>query len=520
MTDFLRRGWNTYFGNAAAIRDFRAQLRGNKAIFIWGAYLGLLIALCGLAYASIVSQQSQSIAQLQQQLNQFYLTVMAMLGAVISLAAPALTASAITIERQRRSLDLVFSAPVSPRYLLVGKLIAGFRYLVMLLVLALPVTSVCVVMGGATWSDVIGAFLVLLSSGILLMAIGLVISSLTPTSIGAVAGAYLATIAYLIVTSIFSAILTAMTLSGYGSGSNEAMWTVALSPFTAAVAAPTFTRVGTWEVPNWVFGLLFALSLSRLMLAGAGSALSTYRSPETKTLRIQGWIVAFLLSFLAGVPLGGASLAMLRSIASGGSPSGGPTPDYLTGLTISIGAIGILFLIPHLVCFAVDAERKYRPDGLLSLKTVLIGSPSGAYPYLVGVVALAVAGVSLGYRYAANAWPGLEFAGMALWALGFLTLWWGLGRFVSSFKLGLKGARAALMGLMIVLLAIPVPILLMFSAATYASGTEMPIWRAYLLYPLIPEKSDVAWMYGAIMGCIGFLFAFLGESNLRASESR
>lgn len=523
MRALLVQGWRAYVGNAAAVRDFRSQLRGNKAVWIWGSYLALLIALCGIAYSGIVHQNSQSIANLQQQLSQFYVVVISMLGAVISLAAPALTASTVTIERQRRSLDLIFSAPVSPRYLLIGKLIAGFRYLLMLLVLALPVTSVCVVMGGATWGDVLGAFLVLMSCGIFLMAIGLLISSLSSTTISAIISTYLGTLAYLVLTSMFATYQAAMTLSpisGSVARTNEAMWTVALSPFGAAIAAPTFTMVAGYEVPNWIFGLIFALAMSRLLLAGASSSLSHYGSSETKLLRIQGWIVAFLLAFLAAVPL--SSLATTVSSMSGSTPSAptGPSADYLAAIVMGIMTSSAFFLIPHVVCHSKEADRKYRPDGLFSIRKVFVGTPSGAGPYLFGLVICAAGGIAIGYRYAGVAWPNLLFLSMTIWSLGYYALWWGLGRYISSFKLGLRAARSLLMACMILVLAVPVPIMLMIMAARPYSTDSFDIWRLHLLYPLSPTGAPLAWVYGIGCALAGLLFAVGGEANLRRSESR
>ncbi len=517
MIAFVNRAWNAYVGNAVAVRDYRSALRGNKAIFIWGAYLSLLILICGLAYSGIVSQTEQSIASIQSQLTSFYYLVMSMLGAVVTLAAPALTASAVTIERQRRSLDLVFSAPVPPRYLLVGKLIAGFRYLVMLLVLALPVTAVCVVMGGATWTDVVGAFIILLSNGIVLMAIGLLVSSLSATTVSATISAYLATIVYVAVTSIFAVILAATSLRPFGGArTNEAMWTAALNPFSASMAAPTFTRIGSWEVPNWAFGLVFSLAISRLLLAGAGSALSPFGSTETKTLRIQGLIVAFLIAFLAAVPL---SASMIPAMLGGGrTPTpGAPTSDYFLALLLGIAVSSLIFVIPNLVCFGKqDVGRKYRSDGLFSLKGILLGTPSGAWPYMMLLVVSLVGGVVVGTFYGLKRLPAGEFWSMCAWSVGYLTLWWGLGRYLSSFKLGLRGARTAVMAVMILLLAVPLPIIFMIMAASWSTNPgDTLAWRFHLLYPLSTDGAPFAWVYGLACGIVGGMMAWLGEANLK-----
>jgi len=523
---------NVYFGNASAVRDFRSQLRGNKALWIWGSYLTLLICLGGLAYSQIVGQTQQSISMLQNQLTGFYHMVIGMLAAVITLAAPALTASTITMERQRRSLDLIFSAPVKPRYLLVGKMIASLRYLFMLLVLALPVTAVCVVMGGATWGDVIGAMLVLLSSGVVMMAIGLLMSTLAPTTIGGIVWSYLAVAAYVGIVSVFGAFFAAMStmasggpMMGGAMRTNEAIWAVALSPFTASFAAPTFTIISGHEIPNWIFALLFALVVSKLLLSGAGSVLSPYGSPETKGLRIHGLIFGFLLGFLAGVPIQSTLSPTLGSMArgGGGAPSG-PGPEYFFALALGIATVIVLFLLPNLACYSTDGELKFQPDGIFSIRKIFFGTPSGSLPYLIMMVLCSAAGLAGGRYYVDNTLPGLEFLSMAAWSFGFYIFWWGVGRMCSSLTTGIRGARVFTMSIMILLLAVPIPILSMYMAAQahYNSSGQIDtsIWYLYMLYPLSPEGMKVAWVYGATFAVIGLLLAFVFETNLRRNLIR
>ncbi len=531
MIRWLLATKNVYFGNASAVRDYRSQLRGNKALWIWGAYLTLLICLGGLAYSQIVSQSQQSIASLQNQLTNFYHLVIGMLATVITLAAPALTASTITMERQRRSLDLIFSAPVKPRYLLVGKMIASLRYLFMLLVLALPVTAVCVVMGGATWGDVIGAMLVLLSSGIVMMAIGLLMSTLAPTTIGGIVWSYLAVGAYLGLVSLFGAFFAAMSSMGGSpmmgaTRTNEAIWAVALSPFTASFSAPTFTIINGHEIPNWIFALVFALVVCKLLLAGAGSALSPFGSPETKSLRIHGLVFGFLLGFLAGAPLESSLSPALGSISrSAGSPtSTGPGPEYFFALALGVATVVVLFLLPNIVCFSSDGELKFQPDGIFSLSGAFRGTPSGALPYLVMMVVFSAGGLMAGRYYVDHTVPGFEFLSIGLWSLGFYIFWWGVGRLCSSLTMGIRGARVFTMSVVILLLAVPIPILsmIMASQSVYTTSGEVDtsIWNLYMLFAFSPNGMTVAWVYGALFTVMGLMMAFAGEANLRKNLVR
>jgi len=517
MTAWARRTVRTYFGNATAVREYRAQLRGNRALYLWASYLGLLILLGGLAYSQIMSDEyAQSIATLQSELNSFYSTIIGMIAAVVCLVAPALTASSITAERQRRSLDLVFSAPVPPRYLLVGKMIASMRYLIMLLVLALPVTAVCVVMGGATWADVVGSYIVLLSSGIIFMAIGLAVSAQAPTLMSSIVNTYIGVGAYLWFSSIFGMVFIASRFGGgpLGTGAtNEAPWSVVLLPFTAAYTSPTFTIISGVEVPNWILGLVFAFTFSRLLLSGAGSALSPFGSPETKSFRIHGIVFLAILGVLVAFPLAGTA----TFAAFGASAAGAGSQGYEFGIIVAVACIIAFWMIPALVCHAPDADRKFRHDGLFSLRQAIGGGTSGALPYLLMLWGTVVGVFTLVYAYAMRKPLGIQFWQLSAWGLGFLVFWWGVARFFSSMGMNLKSARSSVIATGIVLLALPLPILssLTFSTFGTTNPSQTSVWMLHMAYPLAPGETVYAPYYAAVFIVAGITMALAGEANLR-----
>ena len=82
---FSASGWlkdnaAVYFGNATNVRDFRAQLRGNRPVILWFCYLSVLILIVGLAYGENLSRESSSVAEMQRRLSDFYLIIMSLAG--------------------------------------------------------------------------------------------------------------------------------------------------------------------------------------------------------------------------------------------------------------------------------------------------------------------------------------------------------------------------------------------------------------------------------------------------------
>lgn len=558
MMQWLNATRATYIGNATAVRDYRTQLRGSKAFWLWGAYLVVLIGVCALAYNQFADQGEQSISQLQQQLTTFYHTVIGMLAGIIVLVAPGLTASAITGERQRRSLDLIFSAPVRPRYLLVGKMIAGLRYLVMLLILALPVVSVCVVMGGATWSDVIGSFINLLACGIVMLAIGLLMSSIIPTNIGAILGSYAAIGIYMILTGMMTVTTTLSSMGSMGGGRTlNVIWFGNIFPFTASYTAPTFTKIGDFEMPNWAIALFYSLLVSKVLLAGAGSALSPYGSAETKSLRVHGLIAAAAVMFLIAGPVAGGLAGSVTSRLTG-LASGGTSAANLAAF-LGYATCATFFVWPHMMCHSRESERKFWNDGLFSFRGAFRGTPSGSLPYMIMMIVAFGAALWAGAVYFAGsasasglipppptaASPAMSGMGtpapvavatppslvgsalaepiltMLVWCIGFVTLWWGIGRYTSAAAGNLKGARLGLISAIVVLIAIPTPIFSVIAASNwnYSGSSSDPIWKLHLMYPLFSSNGmEQQAFYGIACGVIGFVIALLGETKYRQSN--
>ncbi len=496
-----------YFGNAATVRDFRVQLRGNRAILLWSFYLLVLIGFTMLVYAESASGRQSSIVEAQGNLRDFYQAIMILLAVMINLIAPALTAGTIVSERQRRSLDLVFSAPVSAKYYLVGKMLSSYRYIWMLLILSLPITSACVVLGGATWSDVIAAYVILSFNALIYTSMALLLSTLSRQPVAAIIWSYFAAIAYSIMMGMLSASSAIGSMMGM-SRTLEAPFTVTLSPYAVVQAAPSFTTIYGYEIPNWVLGAVFAVMFSKIMLLAAGSAMSGFGSAETKSLRIHGLIYAFLIAALltySTAPFATIVRSSIRSTASLTTSTTNNQMDLMFGAMTGC----IVVLVCFLTCYGGDAERRYWSDGVFRIKNILVGSPSGGLPYVLSLVASIYLGFTLTSLQFSASPPSLA---MLFWALATWSFMWSLGRLASSFNLGLKGARSLHFTMIMFLVALPVPF---FSATGAFSSSNTGIWDLYILRPLIgnEEKGKIAIVYGVIMLAAMALVTYIAETN-------
>lgn len=498
-----------YFGNAAAVRDFRVQLRGNRAILLWGFYLLVLIGFTLLVYSGSAGGEQTSIVEAQSRLRGFYQSVMILLAVMINLISPALTAGSIVMERQRRSLDLVFSAPVSAKYYLVGKMVSSYRYVWMLLILSLPVTSACVVLGGATWSDVIAAYIILSFNALIYTSMALLLSTLSRQPVAAVVWSYAASIFYSIVMSTMALQAVAMGFMGM-SRTLEAPFIATLSPYAVVQAAPTFSTIYGYEVPNWVLGAITAILLSKIMLLTAGSAIAGFGAKETISLRVHGIVYAFLGSaFICYGSL--ATFGMVRSAAMSGTSGISSSSAWQSAYDVMFAwtLAPLVALLPFFTCYGIDAERRYWSDGVLRVRNMLIGTPSGGLIYTVAIVIASYAGIAFVLSRMGIPWPS---PAILFWTLSFWAFMWSLGRFSSSFNIGLRAARSLHFTLMMALVALPVPF---FTAMGAFSSSNSGIWDIYILRPVIgmDDNRQLAWVYGIMMVAAALIVTYIAETN-------
>ena len=501
VAGWLLRNKEAYLTNASTARDFRSQLRGNRPLLLWGTYLFILIGFGTLFYAVTSSEGTMSVASLQRELQGFYNTIMNMLGLMVGVVAPALTATTIVSERQKRSLDLIFSAPVSTKYYLVGKMISSYRYTWMLLVLSLPVTSVCVVLGGATWTDVLTGYANLSFIGIILTSIALALSTVAIKPVSAIVWSYFATFFVVMFTWTMASFLS---FASMRSG-RELPFLVSLSPFNQLNAAGAYTQIGWVQIPNFVLAGLTALLVSRIMLLGASSVLSPFGALDTKSLRVHGLVYMFVVAVGVGSALGSGSTHILY-----------------TWITFPLIAI-----VPIITCFGWDLEKKFWPDGWFSIRAAIVGTPAGGLPYLLGLLAGAFLGSNLGVGLATmDVFPDLHLQLCYLtWALGLWAFIWAIGRGCSSLYNGVKTARTLQAVFFLVFLTVPSAAVSMIVAFTSQPGLvdPTPLWYLMPLYPLglpLAEGAPGALAWGLLMLLAALYIGRKAEHRARNPKPR
>lgn len=367
-----------YLGNANSVKEYRIQLRSTKTVWYWGVYLGILVLVALANYGSIgATTGGQTAASVQTALTTYYQLVTGFIHAAILLIAPMISASAIVSEYELRSIELVQCSPVSTKYFFVGKFLSSMRQVLLLLFLALPIAAVGVTLGGASWPQIIEQFSYIAMQAAIFSAIAMPLAVVSKSIIRTVSGVIGIGIGF----TIFSTILVGIM---FASGGRTFPAVTGLIPFMSAVSIGQSTQIGSISVPNWAVALLISLLLVKVILLGAGSALTRVGSKETTSLRVHALLLTALFAVLIGI-----GFSLMPVLGTTGSMRM-RTIFMLMCLPMYLGVIQIFAVTGH----GRLEERKFFADRLFELKDTILGRPSGAIGYSLLVVLLVTLGIS------------------------------------------------------------------------------------------------------------------------------
>jgi ABC-type transport system involved in multi-copper enzyme maturation permease subunit len=173
------------FGGIAAIsvKELRGRMRGRRAFVVLTLYLFLLGGFAWmvelLMEASFNNGFGQSAAFASASIGQGIFAALIMLETLqVVFLAPASTAGAISLEREKQTLGLLVTTPISSIAIVLGKLLSALTYVFLLIAASIPLTAIVFVFGGVGPEDVVRAYIVLLITALGLGAFGLCCSSL------------------------------------------------------------------------------------------------------------------------------------------------------------------------------------------------------------------------------------------------------------------------------------------------------------------------------------------------------
>jgi len=180
------------FWNPIVAKEYRSRMRTWRSPLAMMVYV-VLIAGLGYAMFSSMARSNSGFAGSVPNYGQTlfkYLVVFQMV--LITLVTPALTAGAISSERERQTIDLLFVTRIPPFSIIWGKLLASMSFVVLLLLLSVPIFSLVFLFGGIELDQVLYSFLVTIFAALAVGLIGIAFSTWLRRTLAATVASYMA----------------------------------------------------------------------------------------------------------------------------------------------------------------------------------------------------------------------------------------------------------------------------------------------------------------------------------------
>lgn len=381
--------------NPVVTKELRSRMRGSRAYWLLFGYLVLLSLILFFSYlawwnGSQGAMQTGSAAAGFTVGRLFFKILFYSQAVLIALITPALTAGAISIEREQRTFEMLRSTTLSPRSIVLGKLTSSVSFVILLLTSSLPLLSLCFLLGGVSPGEVFFAYLLLVGDAFLFGAIGLAWSAYAANTATATALSYATLILFFALTFPFA--MPTFDENGYA----PIFGLSALNPMGAVTGAVLPEHYYRWVWPAWIPALLLNGSLGMLLVLAAINRLEDF--PARRAALLRGVTLGYcglLVFFLNGMIIGLGGIANVGMVA----------PMQML-LVTSVGLIAALLFVPTLVTGDL-AEWVTRGDWIRPLWSAwnprrVFGQailPSGlplALLLALGLIALAFVGYHLG----------------------------------------------------------------------------------------------------------------------------
>jgi ABC-2 type transport system permease protein len=216
--------------NPIIVRELRSRMRGGRPYLILVGYLlGLSVVSFGIL--RIFEAQARNGMQIiSAHVGQGLFAALALaMTLLIVFLTPALTAGAISSEREQLTYDLLIATPLRPGRILSGKLVAAIWYVLLMLFAAVPLGSIVMLFGGVSTRDLLRALLLLLLTAIATGMLGLLCSAFSRRTLRATIITYLVII-LIMMGSYFAIMLRAASVQPGMPVTSRAL---AASPFSA-----------------------------------------------------------------------------------------------------------------------------------------------------------------------------------------------------------------------------------------------------------------------------------------------
>lgn len=333
--------------NPIIIKEMRRHIRGPRAFIILSGYLlGLGLLAYGIYRLTMTTANAYygygGIPQ-SAYIGQTLFVSLALLEMLfVCLITPALTAGAISGEHERRTYDMLLSTPLRPLGILWGKAFASLVYIQLLILAAIPLSSIVFLFGGIALRDAIQAIGLLALTAVTYGTVGIFFSALTRRTGAATVLSYVVIFAFISTSVLLWAMTNTMGMQGLP---RQLLFLNPISALASAIVAPgmdfysmgpaasllillgggpdmlgLYGTPGVIMRPVWQYTAALYVALTAVLYAVTGQLIQPVRRWRPGWVGLLGWLVVLVLV------VGGLFFVFSTTQGSTGWPAPAPTP--------------------------------------------------------------------------------------------------------------------------------------------------------------------------------------------------
>jgi len=346
------------FNPCVTANELRMRMRGARPFLVLLFYALVAAAAVLLTLIPITIERNMMYGPGRLEVGRLTFSVLAHTQlTLILLILPAYAAGAITMEREKRTLEMLRATLVTPTDVVSGKLLVIFAFALVLLLSSLPVAAWCMLLGGIAPDELFYAYTHLFVVAVFVSALGIFFSSFLSRSMGAIVLTYGTLIALSVLSGIIPGIaMMILSLSGTGSASFGS-----IGAFFILLVLGLASGYVVFVILRWLLARLLPSSARRpVIIVGILAALAwlvflLYPSlPAQHAVRTAS--ITWLMILNPYVSLAGILSGNFAGVLTSGG-MGGPAPATVHVLIWSISSVVLLALAAALWALAVRVFR-------------------------------------------------------------------------------------------------------------------------------------------------------------------
>jgi ABC-type transport system involved in multi-copper enzyme maturation permease subunit len=284
--------------NPVLLKELKVKMRGWKAPILLLVYNGVLFLLTFIFFKLSLMENRGGLDP--SVVFYAYAFLAAAQFGLITLISPALTAGAISGERERQTLDILLSTTLKHYSIVLGKLFASLSHIILLVVSSIPIFSIIFLFGGIGIFELLQTFLFYVVIAITLGSIGLFFSTFVKKSTAANVLSYAVIvflcIGTLIITIFYSryVMINQMNTTAAYKANDKTFWLMYFNPMVGFISLLTsqlgvnngggiFFGIGSAKNNIWYINIAINLAISVLLI----TACSIKLNPAKKSFSVR-----------------------------------------------------------------------------------------------------------------------------------------------------------------------------------------------------------------------------------------